>query len=128
MRKSLVLFALILAYILGCSGSEDKYSLISGSDRRSIAEICKCMEPITVYKEKMATETDTLKRKMYRDSFEVKAAEMLPCIENFEKLEVKFGTSEKYLNQFIGYVKEVHPNCVPLLLGVGPSDSLNIKK
>jgi len=127
-RKSLVLFVLILAYIWGCSGSEDKYSLILGSDRRSIAEICKCMEPITVYKEKMATETDTLKRKMYRDSFEVKAAEMLPCIENFEKLEVKFGTSEKYLNQFISYVKEEHPNCVPLLLGVGPSDSLNIKK
>ena len=128
MRKSVMLFVLVFAYIWGCSGSEDKYDLIPKEDRKSLAQVCKCMEPVTVYKEKMATETDTSLRRMYRDSFEVKAAEMLPCLEEFEKLEVKFGTSEKYLSQMVEYIKEKHPNCVPLMLGIGPTDSVNFKK
>ena len=128
MRKSLILFVLVFAYIWGCSGSDDKYDQIPNSDRKSIAQVCGCMEPVTVYKEKMATETDTMIRRMYRDSFELKAAELLPCLEEFEKLEVKFGTSEKYLNQMVAYIKEKHPNCVPLMMGVGPNDSVNYKK
>ena len=128
MRKSLVLFVLVSVYIWGCSGSDDKYDRIPKSDRKSIARVCGCMEPVTVYKEKMAAETDTLIRRMYRDSFELKAAELLPCLEEFEKLEVKFGTSEKYLDQMVEYIKENHPNCVPLMLGIGPTDSADHKK
>ncbi len=128
MRKSVILFVLVFAYIWGCSGSEDKYNLIPKEDRKSLAQVCKCMEPVTVYKEKMTTETDSSLRRMYRDSFEIKAAELLPCLEEFEKLEVKFGTSEKYLNQMVEYIKEKHPNCVPLMMGIGPNDSVNTKK
>lgn len=128
MRKSVILFVLIFLYIWGCSGSDDKYDLIPKEDRKSLARVCKCMEPVTIYKDKMVTETDTSLRRMYRDSFEVKATELLPCLEEFEKLEVKFGTSEKYLNQMVEYIKEKHPNCVTLMLGIGPTDSVNIKK
>ncbi len=128
MRKSLILFGLIFAYIWGCASSNDKYSLITNDDRKAVADICKCMEPLTVYKEKMATETDTMKRRMYKDSFEVKAAEMLPCLEKYEKLETKFGTGKEYMDQFVEYVKEKHPKCVPLLLGTGSTDTVKNNK
>jgi len=123
-----ILFVVVFAYIWGCSGSEDKYDLISKEDRRSLAQVCKCMEPVTIYKEKMASESDTLLKRMYRDSFEVKVGEMLPCLEEFEKLEVKFGNGEKYKNQMVEYIREKHPNCAPLMIGIGPDDSVNTKK
>jgi hypothetical protein len=119
---------LVFVYIWGCTSSEDKYGLISKDDRKAVAEVCKCMEPVETFKEKMANETDTLLRKMYRDSFEVKAVEMLPCLEKFEKLETKFGSSDEYMNQFVEYVRDKHPKCVPLMLGIGPTDSVNTKK
>lgn len=128
MRKSIILFVIVFAYIWGCSGSEDKYDLVPKDDRKAIAQICGCMEPVTVYKEKMSAEKDTMLRRMYRDSFELKAAELLPCLEEFEKLETKFGTSEKYLKQVSEYIKEKHPNCVPILMGNSIIDSVNYKK
>ncbi|NOS84760.1 MAG: hypothetical protein HOP31_06440, partial [Ignavibacteria bacterium] len=49
----MILFVLVFVYIWVCSGSEDKYDLIPTEDRKSLAQVCKCMEPVTVYKEKM---------------------------------------------------------------------------
>ena len=128
MRKSLILFVIVFAYIWGCSGSEDKYSLLDNSDRSSIAKICKCIEPLEFYKQKMTEGSDTAQKRMYMDTFQLKAAELYPCIEEFEKLEVKFETGEKYREQFIAYVKDKHPYCSKFMIGLGPNDSVNNKK
>ncbi|MBL8017836.1 MAG: hypothetical protein JNK43_11235 [Ignavibacteria bacterium] len=128
MRKSLILFILIFVYIWGCSGSEDEYSLIKSPDRKAIAEICGCFEPISVYKKRMTEERDSLLRNAYRDSFELKIVEMAPCIEKEEKLDEKTASSDKYMEQFMKYVKEKHPDCYPMLIGTGRGDSTNINK
>lgn len=128
MRKSLVLFILIYAYIWGCSGSEDEYSLLDNGDRKAVAKICNCIEPLEYYKQKMTEGSDTAQKRMYMDTFKIKAAELYPCIEEFEKLEIKFGTGEKFREQFVAYVKKKHPYCSKFMLGIGPTDSVNTKK
>lgn len=128
MRKSLILFILIFAYIWGCSGSEDEYGLVSSADRKAIAEICGCFEPIQAYKDKMTSSRDSITRIAYRDSFETKIIEMAPCLEKAEKLDEKTASSDKYMEQFMKYVKDKHPDCYPMLIGIGPNDSTNIKK
>ena len=128
MRKSLILFILVFAYIWGCSGSKDEYNLIKPAERKAIAEICSCFEPIQVYKDKMTSERDSLLQKTYRDSFEMKIIEMAPCLEKADELDKKSAGDDKYMNQFIKYVKEKHPDCFPMMIGIGPNDSINIKK
>ncbi len=128
MRKSLVLFALIFAYIWGCSSSEDKYSMLSKDERKAIASICSCMEPLTKFQNKMQNATDTATRRIYKDSFEVKAAEMLPCLESLEKLELKSSDNKDYRYQFTEYVKDKHPDCVSLFLGISVTDTTKKNK
>jgi hypothetical protein len=127
-RKSLILFILVFIYIWGCSGSEDEYNLIKPSERKAIAEICGCFEPIQSYKDKMTTERDSITRKAYRDSFETKIIEMAPCLEKADELDKKTAGNDKYMEQFIKYVRDKHPDCYPMMIGIGPNDSTNIKK
>ncbi|MEO8512684.1 MAG: hypothetical protein ABI543_03930 [Ignavibacteria bacterium] len=128
MHKSLILFALIFIYIWGCAGGSDKYNLIDKDDRKAISSICKCMEPLTIYKEKMQNATDTASKRMYKDSFEVKVVELEPCLDNLDKLEIKFGDNKDYLDQFVEYVKDKHPKCVPIFLGIGNTDTVKNNK
>ncbi|HMQ80037.1 MAG TPA: hypothetical protein PKE39_07425 [Ignavibacteria bacterium] len=128
MRKSVVLFILVFVYIWGCSGSDDKYDLIKSEDRKAIKSICKCMEPLKPYLDKMVSTEDSLTKAIYADSFEVKIIELAPCLENADQLENKFSNSEEYTKQFIEYVREKHPNCMPYFLGEKVNDSTNIKK
>lgn len=128
MRKSVILFILVLSYIWGCSGSEDKYDLIKSDDRKAIKSICKCMEPLKPYLDKMVSSEDSLTRAIYADSFDVKIIELAPCLENAEQLENRFINSEEYTKQFIEYISEKHPNCVPYFLGEKVSDTTKNKK
>lgn len=128
MRKSLILFAIIFVYMWGCTGSNDKYNMIDKDDRKAISSICNCMEPLTVYREKMLNAADTVTKRMYKDSFEVKVVALEPCLDNLEKLEVKFGNSKEYLDQFVEYVTDKHPKCVTIFLGRGYTDSVKNKK
>ena len=128
MRKSLILFTLIFVYIWGCASSNDKYDMITKDDRKAVAEICNCMEPLTIYKDKMQNATDTATRRMYKDSFEVKVVQLEPCLENLEKFEIKFGGSKEYMTQFVEYVKEKHPKCEPIFLGTSVTDTIKNKK
>ncbi|HRE12150.1 MAG TPA: hypothetical protein PK605_02345 [Ignavibacteria bacterium] len=128
MRKSVILFILILAYVWGCSGSEDKYDLIKSDDRKAIKSICNCIEPLKPYLDKMISSKDSLTREVYADSFEVKVLELAPCLEKVDQLENKFSGSEEYTLQFIDYIKAKHPNCVPYFLGESVSDSTNKQK
>jgi hypothetical protein len=131
MRKSLILFALLFAYIWGCASSteEDKYPLVTKSDRKKIKTICKCIEPLSPMLIKMMEAKDSAIASMYEDSLEIKAAQMGECFEKLNSIDFKPKTdNEKYLKQFIEYVKETHPDCVPFFLGVKDSNEEKIKK
>lgn len=128
MRKSLILFISIFAYVWGCSGSEDKYDLINNHDRKAIKSVCGCIEPLKPYLDKMLNAGDSLSREIYADSFEVKVIELAPCLEKAEQFENKFSNSEEYTRQFIEYVREKHPDCVPYFLGEKVGDSTMIKE
>lgn len=136
MYRSIILASIIAAYLWGCGGSEDnkdKFPLVNKEDRKAIKSICKCMEPLSSLINRMTVETDTAKKQMYSDSLESKAMMLMPCLENIEKLEVKFDRDEKYVEQFLGYLDEKHPDCLPLFMGKKTKDTLrtdttNIKK
>ena len=128
MRKCLILFALIFAYIWGCSASEeDKYSLLTKDDRLAIKTYCDCMSPLTYYTTKMKNAKDSLTELAYLDSFQIKVIELEPCIEKAEKMEIRYGLNEKYNSQFIQYVRDKHPDCEALWLGTNVSDSVKNK-
>lgn len=139
MRKSIILFAVIAVYIWGsvnlwgCSGSEDKYDLISKDDRKAVKSICKCMEPLTGMMNNMVNEKDSAKKLEYFQTLQEKAVELMPCLEKIEKMEVELEKDEKYLKQLIEYVSEKHPDCMPFFIGTRNSmdiisDSTNGQK
>lgn len=139
MRKSIVLFALLAVYIWGsvnlwgCSGSEDKYDLITKEDRKAVKSICQCMEPLTEMMKNMTEEKDSTKKLAYFQTLQEKAVELMPCLEKVEKLEVDFDKDEKYTKQLIDYIKEKHPDCMPFFIGTRNSmeifpDSTNGQK
>lgn len=123
MRKSLLLFTIIFSYLWGCSASENKYELITKDDRKVIGSFCKCLEPLTYYNNKITSSNDSLTKAVYTDSFQVKVIELAPCLEEADKLELKFGESKEYNKQFIQYVKDKHPDCVSLWLGESNKDT-----
>lgn len=129
MYRSLILASFLAAYLWGCGGSEeksDKYTLITKEDRKAIKSICKCMEPLSSLINRMTAETDTAKKQMYSDSLESKAMQLMPCLENIEKLEVRFDSDDKYIEQFLGYLNDKHPDCLPLFMGKKSKDTVKI--
>lgn len=127
MYRIIIISAILAVYLWGCGGSEeekDKYSLVTKDDRKSIKSICKCIEPLSSLLNKIASESDSAKQQMYNDSLESKAMLLMPCLENIEKLEVKFESDDKYVEQFIGYLNEKHPDCLPLFIGKKIKDSV----
>ena len=123
MRKSLILFTIVFAYIWGCSSSEDKYDLITKDDRKVISSFCKCLEPLTYYNNKITSSNDSLTKAIYTDSFQVKVIELAPCLEEADRIELKFGKSKDYNKQFIQYVKDKHPDCVSIWLSESNKDT-----
>ncbi len=117
MRKYLILFTIIFVYIWGCSSSEDKFDLITKEDRKIIGSFCKCLEPLRYYNDKITSSNDPSTKAIYTDSFQLKVIELAPCLEDADKIELKFGESKDYNKQFIQYVKVKHPDCVSLWLG-----------
>jgi hypothetical protein len=127
MRKSIILFAIVFAYIIGCSSSEqDKYNLLSKQDRKKVKTLCKCIEPLTPYMKKSMSAQDSSIAMMYLDSMEIKSKEIEPCIGNARLLEDKSVKDEKYTKQLIEYIREKYPDCLPFYQGV-KSDSDEIK-
>jgi hypothetical protein len=132
MRKSIILFAMLFLYILfaniyGCASSEDeKYPLLTSKDKKLVNTLCKCVEPIQPYLEKMMNTKDSLTAIMYADSLEKKTAELEPCFEGVDELEAKERNDEKYTKQFLQYIEDKHPKCLPFFLGV-KSDPKDIK-
>jgi hypothetical protein len=125
-----VIIAVIIsaAYLWGCGGSEektDKYNLISKSDRKNIKQMCKCVEPIIPLIKKINDEKDSTKALQLLDSLDSRSIEVAGCMQNFERLETKF-TDEKFTEQFSLYLREYHPDCAPLFLGI--KDEINNKK
>lgn len=125
MRKSLILFAIIFAYVWGCA-SGNEYEMISKSDRKAIKSICKCFEPIGSYLEKVMNTKDSLIAVQYLDSIQKKGTAMEDCLEKAKEFENRTNTDEKYINQLVAYIKEYHPKCMPFLAGDKP-DSVKIK-
>lgn len=120
MSKSLILFAVLFIYIYGCASGDgdDKYNLVTGSDRKLISTVCNCVEPLTPYMEKMMNTEDSAEALMYADSLEKLSASIEPCIGDAGMLEEKANKDEKFTKQFIEYIREKHPKCLPFFLGV----------
>ncbi len=127
MRKSIILLGILFVYIYGCASSEDdKYPLLTSSDKKLVKTLCKCVEPIQPYLEKMMNTKDSLTAIMYADSLELKAKEIAPCFGDIDALEEKGRKDEKYTKQFLQYIEDKHPKCLPFFLGI-KTDSKDIK-
>jgi hypothetical protein len=130
MRNSVIILLITGIYIyIGCGGSDtDKYTLITKNDRKAIKEICNCMEPLSEYIDKMATEKDSIKARMNLDSFNIKVIELAPCFEKAEKYEKQFSKKDdEYIMQMIEYIKEKYPKCLPAIFGNEHTDSTKSK-
>lgn len=125
MRKSLILFAIIFAYIWGCASGDD-YNMLTKSDRKAIKSICKCIEPLSGYLEKMMNTKDSLTALQYLDSIQLKGMSMENCLEQAKEFEKKDMENEKYVNQLVAYITEYHPKCLPFFLG--KSDTLKYEE
>lgn len=118
MRNSLILFTLLSLCIWGCaSGEDDKFDKITKEDKRMVKKICKCVAPLMPYVTKLMNATDSATAVMYADSLQIKSIGLDTCIGDAKILESKAFSDEKYSKLFIEYIKEKHPDCVPLFLG-----------
>ena len=125
MRKSLILFVIIFAYIWGCASGDD-YDMITKSDRKALKSICKCIEPLSGYMGKMMNTKDSATALQYLDSIQQKGMLMEDCLEKAKEFENKDMENKKYVNQLFAYMQEYHPKCLPFFLG--KSDTLNYKE
>lgn len=125
MRKGLIIFYLavcvLTTYVFGCASSEeeDKYNLVTKKDRKDIAKICGCLDPLLPYLDKVTNAKDSVEAAMYGDSLEMMGEKMAPCLGNMDAFENKLDNgNEKYINQFLEYVNEKHPKCALFFIGI----------
>jgi hypothetical protein len=118
-RTFFMIASMTAAYLWGCTGveeKEDKYNLLTNSDRKSLSTICKCVEPLIPLINSIGKETDSARVQQLIDSLDRRTVEVTGCMEGLGKLENKF-TDEKFVEQFTGFMREKHPDCAPLFLG-----------
>lgn len=118
-RTVTIVIIISAAYLWGCAGSkekEDKYNLLTKSDRKSLSTICKCVEPLIPLINSIGKENDSARIQQLIDSLDSRTIEITGCMEGLGKLENRF-TDEKFVEQFTGYMREKHPDCAPLFLG-----------
>jgi hypothetical protein len=120
MNKSIILCGILFAYIYGCASGEpdDKYNLVTKQDRKLLETVCTCVEPLYPLMDKMMNAKDSAEAEMYSDSLELISKKIEPCIGDLQTLEEKADRNEKFTKQFIEYIREKHPKCLPLFLGV----------
>lgn len=125
MRKGIIIFYFIicaaLVYLYGCASSEeeDKYTLVTKKDRKEIAKLCGCLDPMLPYLDKVINAKDSLEAAMYADSLDQMGEKIEPCLGNMDEFESRLNKgSEKYLNQFLEYVNEKHPKCALFFIGM----------
>ncbi len=120
MRTSLILLVILFAYIYGCASGDDgdKYTLVTSQDRKLIAKLCNCVEPLTPLLEKIMNAKDSAQAMIYADSLQAMAMKLEPCIGDAETLEEKSLKNDKFTKQFVEYIREKHPKCLPFFLGV----------
>lgn len=112
-----LLFIISSVLIIDCSGSEeDKYDLLTKSDRKTISEFCTCMEPFNDILDRMISEADSLKGSQYADSMSIKYEEFSLCAEKIKPIEKK-GDDQRYIDQLFAYMKKKYPNCSQFILG-----------
>lgn len=118
----LLIMAAAITYFYGCASSEekeDKYPLVTKQDRKDIAKICGCLDPLLPYLDKVINAKDSLEAAMYSDSLEQMGEKIEPCLGNMDEFENKLNKrNEKYLNQFLEYVNEKHPMCALFFIGM----------
>lgn len=115
----LLILVMTICYLTACnSAKEDKYDPITKEDKTLIKDLCKCIEPLTPYIEKLANAKDSMEATMYMDSLMIKSNEVTPCSGGSEMLEAKAEKDDNYTKQMIAYIEQYYPKCLPFFLGV----------
>jgi hypothetical protein len=124
----IVLFTAIVFYITSCSSSEnDKYSLITKEDRKSIEEFCKCTEPFQEMKERFRKylkdttklnniDKDSAFIRSMPDSIELKLKEITPCLDIVRNVFDSEKMEKEKEGQLKSYLKKFYPKCSNLIL------------
>ncbi len=60
---------------------------------------------------------DSAEAVVYLDSIEIISKGLDSCLSQFNYFETKSFSDEKYTKQFVDYMKEKHPDCLPLFVG-----------
>ena len=142
MRKNIIrfiLFSSIAVYFISCaSGNDDKYSLITKEEKKTIEEFCKCTEPVQPIMERFVNimkDTNYLKNflidsnymKPMLDSMDMLIKEAEPCAEKAKDLFESADRSKEKENQLLSYFKKYYPKCLPLVLGEERTDTVKVK-
>jgi hypothetical protein len=101
--------------------------MITKSDKKMIKTVCGCIEPLTPYLKQMMNAKDSATVLIYEDSLEIKAQGMDSCLKGASIFETKSFSDDKYTKQFIDYVTEKHPDCIPFFLGFKTGTEEKIK-
>jgi len=123
-----LLFSSIVIYFISCASSDDdKYSLITKEERKSIGDFCKCTEPIQPLIERLLNylqDTTKLKniindssfvKSMY-DSLDIMIKEITPCAEKVKNIFDSKKMEKEKEEQLISYLRKYYPKCAPLML------------
>jgi hypothetical protein len=98
--------------LVSCSSSHnEKYSMISDSDKVIIKEFCGCVEPIHSILKRMNESKDSTENIVLLDSMTIKLKELKPCLDKVKSIETKSKNNAEFNKQMLAYIKEYDKDC-----------------